>query len=71
MSQTPAKADRESPPSTPRWVKVLGIIALIVALLIVIALVTDLGGPHGPGRHMPSGEPAGHIVSIGHGGQQL
>jgi hypothetical protein len=39
----------------PRWVKVSGIIGLAVALLIVIALVTGLGGPgaHGPGRHLP------------------
>jgi hypothetical protein len=71
MSQTPVKPDRESPPSTPRWVKVLAIIALSVVLLIIIALVTDLGGPHGPGRHMPSGEPAGYIAAIGHGGEQL
>jgi hypothetical protein len=42
-------------PGTPRWVKVTGIVGLAVALLIVIALVTGLGGPgaHGPGRHLP------------------
>jgi hypothetical protein len=36
--------------STPRWVKVFGIIALLVALLVVVMLL--LGGNHGPGRHM-------------------
>jgi hypothetical protein len=38
----------------PRWVKVSGIIGLVVVLVIVIALVTGLGGPgaHGPGRHL-------------------
>lgn len=38
-------ADR--PPGTPRWVKVFGIIAVIVILLIAIMLLTG----HGPGRH--------------------
>jgi hypothetical protein len=35
-------------------VKVSGIIGLVLVLLIVIALVTGLGGPsaHGPGRHL-------------------
>jgi hypothetical protein len=36
---------------TPRWVKVLGIIALVLAVVIVVALVA--GGDHGPGRHAP------------------
>ena len=56
MSQTHQKPDDESTYSTPRWVKVIGIIALVVILLIVIALATGLGGPHGPGRHSPSGD---------------
>lgn len=38
---------------TPRWVKVLGVIALVLALLVVVLLLTDRG--HGPGRHTPSG----------------
>jgi hypothetical protein len=41
-------------PGMPRWVKLLLIIALILAVLLVIALATGLGGPHGPGRHFPS-----------------
>ena len=51
---TEAALDRGSPPPTPRWVKVSGIIGLAVVLLIVIALATGLGGPgaHGPGRHL-------------------
>lgn len=39
--------------STPRWVKVFGIIALIVILLFVILFLTR--GSHGPSRHMRSG----------------
>jgi hypothetical protein len=34
----------------PRWVKVFGIIALAVVVLIVVMLL--VGGNHGPGRHM-------------------
>ncbi|MGM0875727.1 MAG: hypothetical protein ACQEWV_13230 [Bacillota bacterium] len=46
-------ADRESNPSTPRWVKVFGIIAIVLALLFVIMHLTGIGGNHGPGRHIP------------------
>ena len=35
---------------TPRWVKVFGIIALVVLLIFIIMLLTR--GSHGPGRHM-------------------
>jgi hypothetical protein len=35
----------------PRWVKVFGIIVLVVAVLFVGLKVTGLGGNHGPGRH--------------------
>ena len=43
------------PYSTPRWVKIVGIIALVLVLLVGIMLLTGVGGDHGPGRHMPSG----------------
>jgi len=48
-----AGLDREPTTGAPRWVKVFVIIALVLAVLIVIALLTG-GGPggHGPGRHM-------------------
>lgn len=52
-------SDRGSTYRTPRWVKVLGIIALVVVLLVVVVLVTGLGGQHGPGRHLPSGDAGG------------
>jgi hypothetical protein len=35
--------------SMPRWVKVFGIIGLVLVLLMLVALLTG----HGPGRHMP------------------
>jgi hypothetical protein len=42
-------------PGTPRWVKVFGIIALVVLVLIVVLLIAGRGG-HGPGRHAASAE---------------
>lgn len=48
---TGAEADRESGSGTPRWVKVFGIVALLVALLVAILLLTVGPGGHGPGRH--------------------
>jgi hypothetical protein len=45
--------DREATTGTPRWVKVFGIIALVVVLLFVIlALTKGPGGRgHGPDLH--------------------
>jgi hypothetical protein len=54
--------DRESTTGTPRWVKVFGIIALVLVLLFVILLVTG-GGSHGPGRHTASGDAGGQTPS--------
>jgi hypothetical protein len=51
-------ADR--PPSTPRWVKVFGIIVGVVVLLVV-AMMFIGGGEHGPGRHTPSGDAGGQV----------
>ncbi|OLO27023.1 hypothetical protein BTR23_21035 [Alkalihalophilus pseudofirmus] len=45
----------ERPHSTPRWVKVFGIIAIVLVLLVVIIMVIS-GGEHGPGRHLSEGE---------------
>jgi len=41
---------RGSPPGTPRWVKVFGIIVL-VAVLLLVGLLLFGGGAHGPQRH--------------------
>jgi hypothetical protein len=38
--------------STPLWVKVFGIVALLMVVLFVVLLVT---GGHGPGRHLLHG----------------
>jgi len=70
-----ARADTRAGPgrglttSTPRWVKVFGIIALVLILLVVVMLLIG-GGSHGPGRHTPSGDAGGRTpptsVTEGH-----
>lgn len=42
------------PPTVPRWVKISGLIALAVILLVVVVMALA-GGEHGPGRHSPGG----------------
>jgi hypothetical protein len=49
------------PPGTPRWVKMVGIIVIVLVLLFVILKLTGIGGEHGPGRHIPGGEPIEQI----------
>ncbi len=55
MTDPPRYSD-STPPATPKWVKVFGIIALIVVVLFVVLLFTP--GRHGPGRHMGRGNTA-------------
>jgi hypothetical protein len=56
-SDTGEEPDHDSTPGAPRWVKVFGIIALVVVLLFLILMFTrGSGGRHGPGRHFSSGE---------------
>ena len=63
-----SSGDRGSRPgsteeSTPRWVKVFGVVGLVLVLLMLIALLTG----HGPGRHMPSGHRLdGHTPAAAH-----
>lgn len=54
-----AGSDREPTTPAPRWVKVTGAIALVVALLVAAMLLFG-GGQHGPGRHSSSA--AGHSL---------
>jgi hypothetical protein len=49
-----AGSDPGSTTGTPRWVKVFGLVALIVIVLFVVVILTG-GGEHGPGRHTPGG----------------
>ncbi len=41
--------DRESPPSVPRWVKVFGIIAIVLVLLVAGLHLTGNTPTHMPG----------------------
>jgi hypothetical protein len=56
--------DRPSPPSTPRWVKLFGIIAAVV-VVVAIVVAALAGGEHGPSRHLPEGgNPGGHTPPV-------
>jgi len=57
---TGVRPDHGSTTSTPRWVKIFGITALVLVLLVGIMLLTGVGGSHGPGRHLPSGGAGGY-----------
>jgi hypothetical protein len=61
----PDRGSTTSYPGTPRWVRVFGIIALILVLLVVIMMFAG-GGAHGPGRHIPSGGAAGQTPAPAH-----
>jgi hypothetical protein len=41
--------DSKDDTGTPRWVKVFGLVALVLVLLFIILMLTG----HSPGRHMP------------------
>ena len=56
-------------PGTPRWVKVSGIVVLVLVLLVVGVLVVG-GGQHGPMRHTPSGAPGGGTPPVARAVQQ-
>ena len=58
--------DGPSSAGMPRWVKVSGLIALVVLLLFLALLLTR--GPHNPGRHFSSdgrGAPTFHFDPAG------
>jgi hypothetical protein len=52
MSETHTKPDPGAPPSTPRWVKVFGVIFIVLVLVFVILHLTGngLGSLHGAFR---------------------
>ena len=61
LPDTGVRPTADRPPSTPRWVKVFGIIVIVVVLLVV-AMMFIGGGEHGPGRHAPSGDAGGQVA---------
>jgi hypothetical protein len=52
-------ANRPPYPGTPRWVKVFGIIVLVVVVLVIARMF--IGSEHGPGRHAPSGDAGSQV----------
>ena len=49
------KRVRDSPPKMPRWVKISGIVVLVIVLGFLILKAAGIGGQHGPMRHLGSG----------------
>jgi len=58
-------ADLPLYPGTPRWVKVSAIVVGVLVLLFIVLVLTGVGGPHGPGRHMLSGDASGQTPPSG------
>lgn len=52
--------------STPRWVKLFGIITIILVLLIVVIMFFG-GGSHGPGSHAPGMLTGTALLVVRHG----
>jgi hypothetical protein len=60
--QRDGSADRGPTAGPPRWVRIVGIIALALVVLALIVLLT--GGNHGPGRHQSSSGHGGQLPSV-------
>lgn len=60
--------DRGEFQGMPRWVKVAGLIVVLLAVLVVVLLV--LGGPggHGPGRHGSASGSGTQVLALEHPG---
>lgn len=58
-------AEGEPTTGMPRWVKVFGIIAIVVVALFLILLVTGDPGGHGPGRHTGGHTSAASVTAHG------
>lgn len=59
-------SDPSEYPGAPRWVKIAGMVAVALALLVAFIVFTGVGGGHGPSRHMPSAESGGDAVPEDH-----
>jgi hypothetical protein len=51
------------PGGIPRWVRISGMIVIILVLLVGVMLL--IGGGHRPRRHAPSGDPGGRTPLVG------
>ena len=64
MADLPPPND-PTPPAMPRWVKVSGLVAVVVIVSAVLIMVLS-GGEHGPGRHLPGGGGEDHTPPVEH-----
>jgi hypothetical protein len=62
-----ALSDESAKRGMPGWVKVFLIIAIVLAVLIIVGLITGKvgpGGPHGPGRHLGFGLVSASVTQL-------
>ena len=57
-------ADRPAYPGTPRWVKAAAVVVGLLVVLVAAMLLAGLGGPHGPGRHLPQGSTGAPLSAL-------
>jgi len=60
-----AGPDGRSPIGMPLWVKMSGVIAVVLILLVAVVMITGAGGEHGPGRHSGDGDSGGQTPPAG------
>jgi hypothetical protein len=63
--------EQPSYPGIPRWVKVSGIVVIVLILLVAVVFAFDIGGKHGPeqfgpGQHAPSGDAGSGTAPVEH-----
>ncbi|HXI18568.1 MAG TPA: hypothetical protein VNM48_19560 [Chloroflexota bacterium] len=66
----PSRTSTTSYPGMPRWVKLSGIVVLVLVLLVA-GVMAVAGGQHGPMRHTPSGAPGGDTLPTAQVMQQV
>jgi hypothetical protein len=59
---------RGGPPGVPRWVKVSGLVVLVLVVALVVTMFV-VGGDHGPSRHPTGSQPAEQIEKQISGGE--
>jgi hypothetical protein len=64
-SPSPRSNITDDTATTPRWVKVFGIITVVVVVLFLILMFTRGPGGRGPGGHNPFRHFGGHADSEG------